>query len=330
MSGIYLDSFFQSIASISYQSYYDWRTLPNGCDMIGISFYTNDFKNHQKIVDHLKTKTKKLLVYVSEPTGEAEDFIRFLKNSQSSEIEIFSDIICNIDGLRYHTSISWFLSAENFYADLNWSKDLLSKLDHNLNKTKKFDCLLGSAKPHRDAISQLYEQSKYKDQIIYSYFRNDIQQGIWSHDIGHLKYTGEMIQFNGKNISLSSILPIEIYNQSYYSIIAETTFANEYSQFTEKVAKAILAKRPFIVVGGQYYLRNLRALGFKTFSNIIDEEYDNFKHYHTRCSFAWAEIEKLCGRDPVSVMAALSDVLEHNYHHFLETDWHQSLRQYLR
>jgi hypothetical protein len=129
------------------------------------------------------------------------------------------------------------------------------------------------------------------------------------------------MDIHGRFATLSSILPVDIYNQTFYSIVAETVCTNQYSQFTEKTAKPIVAKRPFVVFGGQYFLRNLRSLGFRTFGAVIDESYDDIQDEIERLTRAWHEVERLCCLDPVPVMQQLQSVLEHNRQHFLQTDW---------
>lgn len=56
------------------------------------------------------------------------------------------------------------------------------------------------------------------------------------------------------------------YNSSNLSI--ESTF------ISERTFEALAFPRPFIVIGQKNVLKNLKIMGFKTFSNIIDESYD--------------------------------------------------------
>ena len=65
----------------------------------------------------------------------------------------------------------------------------------------------------------------------------------------------------------------KICNRYNIELIFETDeFAN--NCFTEKTAKCLAAGRPFVLMAGQHSLQNLQAQGYKTFSNIIDENYD--------------------------------------------------------
>ena len=62
---------------------------------------------------------------------------------------------------------------------------------------------------------------------------------------------------------------------SYWNFIVETHFDQDTCFLTEKTFKCILNLQPFIVVGSAGSLRLLHHLGYKTFSDIINERYDN-------------------------------------------------------
>jgi hypothetical protein len=110
--------------------------------------------------------------------------------------------------------------------------------------------------------------------------------------------------------------------------VAETTAENSYNQYTEKVAKPIVAGRPFVAFAGQHYLANLRHLGFKTFESVIDESYDSIANLRERMQAAWYQVEWLCAQDPAHIYGELHDVLQHNHEHFLSTDWHSTIRKH--
>jgi len=64
------------------------------------------------------------------------------------------------------------------------------------------------------------------------------------------------------------------YDDTLVHIVSETNFFERAIHITEKTMKPILFKQPFIILGSQYSLKNLKDMGFKTFSNIWDETYD--------------------------------------------------------
>jgi hypothetical protein len=72
----------------------------------------------------------------------------------------------------------------------------------------------------------------------------------------------------------------EIYNNCLINLVTETWYhkiwSNNYHNFlSEKTWKPIIAKQIFIIIGPQYTLKYLQQLGFKTFSEYLDESYDS-------------------------------------------------------
>lgn len=64
------------------------------------------------------------------------------------------------------------------------------------------------------------------------------------------------------------------YVDTVCSIVSETN-DNDYEVFmTEKIWKPIMAQHLFIVHGNHLYLQKLREMGFKTFGNFFNENYD--------------------------------------------------------
>jgi hypothetical protein len=110
-----------------------------------------------------------------------------------------------------------------------------------------------------------------------------------------LKWTVSQVIYYGYKISLSQVVPIKAYNQTAYSVVAETNFADDFVFHTEKIVKPILARRLFIVFGGHQYLKNLRQLGFKTFNNIIGfvERKDTSMVFKTKVTIFTPEIKRV-------------------------------------
>jgi hypothetical protein len=314
----------------------DINQVPD-CDTIAMVFYDGDLDSHLDRIRYLSSRSRRLIVIETEPVSYREkDFINHVDLLGEIRAEVWSDSILNQPRDHHGTAISWFVTNRNYYASSkwphweSWREDMINSinLDHRPRQFK-FDCLLGTSRPHRDLVAQHWESSDCKDQILFNYFRHDIQTGTWppridSHD---LSMTAGLVRYNGLRVPLSAILPFHIYNQSHYSIVAETTCSNDYSHFTEKVAKPMIARRPFVAFAGQYYLRNLKRLGFQTFDSVIDESYDEIENHDLRISRAWKEVEILCQRDPESTHRSLQSVLDHNFNHFINTDWYSDLKQ---
>ena len=88
------------------------------------------------------------------------------------------------------------------------------------------------------------------------------------------------LRSNFKNILLPNT---EDYSRVFCDLVPETYGDREFANFdhfgrarfwTEKIAKPILCKRPFIVQANAGYLSMLEDLGFRTFSKWWNEDYD--------------------------------------------------------
>jgi hypothetical protein len=65
------------------------------------------------------------------------------------------------------------------------------------------------------------------------------------------------------------------YNNCLMSIVLETIFDGNKIHLTEKICRALACGHPFILAAGPGSLKYLRHYGFKTFSEFIDESYDD-------------------------------------------------------
>jgi hypothetical protein len=263
------------------------------------------------------------------------DSIRFIVNHQHPKIKYF---ICgSIEGYPSYQWMDWFITTCNFYK----SSDLLEKLNPYIAKPKTFDILLGWRKPHRQKIYDYITDNKLTQHVIMTYLQDRnlslqkqlIDNWIWPNiDIpeDELKNTITHVSYSGQRVSLSQIISVDIYNQTAYSIVAETNWDNQYSFYTEKIVKPILAERLFIVFSGQYYLRNLRQLGFKTFDGIIDESYDSVEDSDQRFSLALAQMNYLIDQPQKEILDKIKPITEYNKSVMFGTDWYGDFSKELR
>ena len=122
--------------------------------------------------------------------------------------------------------------------------------------------------------------------------------------------TDTTVLLNGNFISQH--ISETIMENSWISVIAETFPSNDCFFVTEKTAKPLMAGRPFIMLGGSNYLKQLRQLGFQTFSPVIDESYDVIPDLNTRVVAAFQSFKKLAAQDPVQITQKLMPILQHN------------------
>lgn len=225
----------------------------------------------------------------------------------------------------------FFWSTKDFYlSNTEYLKGL-----NNLNKTHYFDVLLGRQKAHRTQIFNSVDHTKN----IVTYFPTDQDlditqysdsEFIWPSEVlpksnDPVPFTVQEVIVNGQIVSLSQLVPLDIYNKTHYSLVAETVPANEWTFFTEKIVKPLLSRRLFIVAAGRHYLKNLRNLGFKTFGKVIDESYDGISDTKTRISMVCEQISYLSKQNPNFVAAQIRSITEHNYNVLMDTDWQKNM-----
>jgi hypothetical protein len=277
----------------------------------------------EKQIEHALTCHNRIVIMCSELHAGTVDFITRFRDPR------ITYFLCGfVDGITTDRWMDWFITTTEFYKH----SDVLDQLVPYQTKPKTFDILLGQSRLHRDYVYNYVHRLSYTSQVIMTYMSNiAIQQqdtNGWIHEsVGvimpdyEFKWTVTPINYYNTTMSLSQVVPIEIYNQTAYTIVTETNFDNHYSFYTEKIVKPILAERLFLVFSGQYYLRNLHRLGFKTFSTIIDERYDGEADSAVRFAMVCNEMDKLFKLSQQQVFDQIRSITEHNRKVMLETDW---------
>ena len=75
------------------------------------------------------------------------------------------------------------------------------------------------------------------------------------------------------------------------------------------------------------HLKTFRKLGFKTFSPVIDESYDQEPDRTKRYHMVLDSMYKLSMREPKEVYEQLEPVLEYNINHFYNNNWNEELQR---
>lgn len=224
----------------------------------------------------------------------------------------------------------WFKTTALLYQRV---PEKLAEVEPYKTKPRYFDALLGSPKPHRDFVFNAINQHQLNEQIIMTYGGNWSDDHFYAKDyfiweegtvpVGKTLGTADWAEYYGHRTHLSQIIPIRVFNDTAYSIIAETDHDNTLSCFTEKTAKPLLARRLFVAFTGYKFLHNLRRLGFQTFGSVIDESYDLEIDDQRRYTLAFEQVRKLCTMDQQQVYDTLRPVLEYNRDIALNRDWTQ-------
>ena len=250
------------------------------------------------------------------PTGRYYGTVDFINDNfkQSDCVTFFGCVVPLKQTVRpLYFFNDMFFQDILLYQTNDFCINLLKKLKSYNNK--KQHCWEVMCSKHTDIYKQLKNHA-----VDRSTFSTCHALGIssWSKDVVAPTNTPAENISNDSNIRCSDLIDPEIYNNSYYSCVIETVIPadNSFAMFSEKEAKPIIAKRPFIIVGSKDHLKAFRNLGFKTFSPVIDESYDDEPNKDKRVHMIFDTMEKLSKKDPVEVYQALEPILEHNKKHF--------------
>ena len=269
--------------------------------------------------------------------------VEFIQRFDLKNIKFFicGYLHCRMVNAEVHKFLDWFTTSVHFYRNVRPS--ILYNLQPFDAKPLRFDALLGRKKPHRDLAYNFLTENNMLGQGVVTYINdhrvnfdsNDSDKWVWqSEGINDFEvrsktidFTVDRVDYYGYNMSLSQIIPIDIYNRTHYSLVCETNFNNEFVFLTEKTVKPILARRLFITLGNQYHLAALRRLGFKTFNGIIDESYDTVEDTVERHTAAMVQLKLLCARDPAEVIDLIKDIVDYNFNLMYSNDWYNLFKQ---
>jgi hypothetical protein len=215
----------------------------------------------------------------------------------------------------------------------------------NLHKPHKFLFLNGRTRTHRKYLMERFRLSGLLDQSLWSWldltvgYSKDIvfrHNGLdligRPHQIKLLPPQYEYIAYRDRVNALESgrqfvkyelfnntwgeiYLNPEAYIDTYFSVVTETVFDYPYSFRTEKIWKPIAMGHPWIVAANQGYYRDMHNLGFRTFSHLINETFDQIANSQDRVERIAKVVEDLCRQDLAQFLKAAEDTCKYNQQH---------------
>ena len=105
------------------------------------------------------------------------------------------------------------------------------------------------------------------------------------------------------------------YDQTHFSIVAESQTSNPEMFVTEKTFKPMAFYHPFFVMAQAGLLNYLHIQGFETFDNIFDESYDQIDNYIPRVE---AVINTIKNYKPAPYDTLTQQKLAHNHRRFFD------------
>ncbi|WP_353479850.1 hypothetical protein [Haliscomenobacter sp.] len=151
---------------------------------------------------------------------------------------------------------------------------------------------------------------------------------LWKHNPNSLiEFSKIVSQFPCKHVDVVQYIPgltladgffqqtKRVYKNLLIDIVGETFTTGNCFFITEKTIRPMLMKKPMIVMGSQDFLGYLQQMGFKTFNNFWDEDYDGFAEQN-RYQKILDLIDSLA-QQPINVLVdmyqKMQPILDHNY-----------------
>lgn len=112
----------------------------------------------------------------------------------------------------------------------------------------------------------------------------------------------------------------EFYDRFFMELVTESFHTGNTFCPTEKTARPILNRTPFIVQGPKDYIKNLQQIGFKTFSQFWPEHYDSLSG-HERLKEIKSVVDTISSYSEERLFQMLEDmqeILDHNYKTYMQ------------
>jgi hypothetical protein len=236
--------------------------------------------------------------------------------------------IVSANALEYHPVYEIESSTWCYWLDNISNFD--SGFDYSWTGTKRFGCIYGRPSAQRLGIAA---QLAYKHKDL-SFIRTkfdfstedtrklfDIQR-LFSWDssaVNHLELLNNpefyaSYDYSPGNHNTGNLLNYD-YTQFLIDIVSEPCCKGNAFYPTEKIVRAMLCKHPFIAMTNKNYLIYLRQLGFKTFYEFWDEDYDGIDG-KDRYLHILRLVDTLAAMDEQSfrqMYLDMTEILNHNY-----------------
>lgn len=264
----------------------------------------------------------KLLFYYNIPPKN----IRFLSGNIKAKEDIkrvFPELEDYVFGVDYFASC--------FMLEYLKKNKILSKtevLDFlNTPKEKEFIFKNAAARSHRVFLASYFKSKGILDKTIftfldsysntnsydtkssfdynisqYSYDNNerDLLYNAWSEFESGIPYTIDMHPSSTAQFNRQSQFPIDITHKSFFTFSSETLInrLNDHTFFiTEKAYQNFAYYHPFILLGCPGTYEHLHKLGFETFPEIFNEDFDLEPNMYKRVRMILDQVEKFLGSD---------------------------------
>jgi hypothetical protein len=116
--------------------------------------------------------------------------------------------------------------------------------------------------------------------------------------------------------------------ESLLYLVNETVATGRRCHLTEKTFKPICMQMPFVLVSTAGSLDYLRSYGFKTFSDLWDEQYDLIADSRERLTKITEVMQQIANWDPVTRLDKMTQaqaIADYNKKWFFSEEWHTNI-----
>jgi len=272
--------------------------------------------------------------------------------------------------LQYDSFLPKILDYDENLVEIQHAQDIF----HQTQKPYKFLFLNGRLRSHRKYLIEYLDSQDLLDQGLWTWLdktppqltRFSLSQDgqnllLRPRAVHYLPSEYEVPRFRNKldqflqaaityDTSLQDFTKLDLFNRewgeiylyapsyvdTYFSIVTETVFHYPYSFRTEKIWKPIAMGHPWICAANYGFYKDMKNLGFQTFSSIIDERFDNILNDQDRVRRIAEVIKDLCGSDLPAFLKAAEPMCKYNQQHLAEmrlkvrNEFPERFFQYLR
>lgn len=166
-------------------------------------------------------------------------------------------------------------------------------IDYTWNQTKVFGCFYGRPTAARLGITSYLATHYLEKSLIKIRFDKSHEDTRKHFELTKL-FSWDIDSLDNVNLLLKTLPKSEyaaydyqtgeydygnelsnLYSDIFVDVICEANYLGDSFYPTEKIARAMLCKKPFIVMAPKYYLKYLKQMGFKTFDRWWSESYDD-------------------------------------------------------
>ncbi len=307
----------------------EWRIKSKTAYIMVTVLYESYFSDNflMAMTNYFKRKGFPLtqIIYVSNCANGKEIYEDFCKrNNLQPEINVEYFPVFRIDKTDLELAITKY---KNIPYKVGPRKKLFLNFnrrysDHRLvfytamakkNLLDKFYISMSATQPERGATfvdNMKYTITKYP---ALEFTEDDVKQAN-----SHLPLILDNTNFNSYPMENTVDAVESYYENSLINIVSETFFFDKPIHITEKTFKPIAFKQPFIMIGSHGSLRHVKDLGFKTFSEFWNEDYDLIQDNEIRMLAVLKIVEEVANwseEKKIDFTNNVKDIVEYNFNH---------------